>query len=303
MLNKLLSLYPNAILFSSCPTDTLEQLHVFFDSSSGEWIGIPKADISAKEVKILKTIFEHYDKHVSDSAPMTLAKIWYNFLFLTGQPPSVEKNTYIRIIQFHIKGSTYDRSEVESAMKGFFPEEVLIVWESEANGVLIESQKHKNQTLSEKDLAAMVKTLESDFYVSISLYYGKQYSFSDKLPGLFHEEQEYFTFGQNINGQDRIYSFERIFPLYMAHHLPGFIKEKMDRTLVGVFKEDPEMFSTIKVFLENNLNASLTAKKLYIHRNTLQYRIDKFTEKTGIQLKEFSGAFTVYLGCLLLQEN
>jgi DNA-binding PucR family transcriptional regulator len=69
------------------------------------------------------------------------------------------------------------------------------------------------------------------------------------------------------------------------------------------FLDDPEMFSTIKVFLENNLNASMTAKKLFIHRNTLQYRIDKFVEKTGIQLKDFYGAFTVFLACILFEQE
>ena len=63
------------------------------------------------------------------------------------------------------------------------------------------------------------------------------------------------------------------------------------------------MYATIKVFLENNLNASLTAKKLYIHRNTLQYRIDKFIDKTGIQLKDFYGAFTVFLACFFLNKK
>jgi DNA-binding PucR family transcriptional regulator len=63
------------------------------------------------------------------------------------------------------------------------------------------------------------------------------------------------------------------------------------------------MYSSIKVFLENNLNASLTAKKLYIHRNTLQYRIDKFIDKTGIQLKDFYGAYTVFLACLLFEQS
>jgi DNA-binding PucR family transcriptional regulator len=91
--------------------------------------------------------------------------------------------------------------------------------------------------------------------------------------------------------------------LNVAFSLPESIKDKVKLELSTVFTEDPELFTTIKVFLENNLNASLTAKKLYIHRNTLQYRIDKFIEKTGVQLKDFYGAFTVFLACLLFEQD
>jgi DNA-binding PucR family transcriptional regulator len=85
--------------------------------------------------------------------------------------------------------------------------------------------------------------------------------------------------------------------------LPGELKQRATQVIFGVFNDDPEMYSSIKVFLENNLNASLTAKKLYIHRNTLQYRIDKFIDKTGIQLKDFYGAYTVFLACLLFEQS
>jgi DNA-binding PucR family transcriptional regulator len=89
----------------------------------------------------------------------------------------------------------------------------------------------------------------------------------------------------------------------MAYNLPKELSEKLFLELEDVFQEDPEMFVTIRTFLENNLNASVTAKKLYIHRNTLQYRVDKFTEKTGIGLKDFYGAFTVFLACLLFEQK
>ncbi|MCY8607352.1 helix-turn-helix domain-containing protein, partial [Bacillus sonorensis] len=47
-------------------------------------------------------------------------------------------------------------------------------------------------------------------------------------------------------------------------------------------------------YMQCNLNASLTAKRLFIHRNSLQYRIDRFIEKTGIDIRQFEEAAAVY---------
>ena len=150
----------------------------------------------------------------------------------------------------------------------------------------------------------MAETLESDFYVKLSFFIGKFHPFSDQLRSKYLQEKESFSFGiANLVTCLKIFTFERVFPAYLAHHLPAELKHLVTQVIFGVFNEDTDMYSTIKVFLENNLNASLTAKKLYIHRNTLQYRIDKFIDKSGIQLKDFYGAFTVFLACLLYEQS
>ena len=68
-------------------------------------------------------------------------------------------------------------------------------------------------------------------------------------------------------------------------------------------KREHDMLKTIKTFFECNLNVSLAAKKLHMHRNSLQYRIDKFIEKTSIDIKQFKGALTVYLAILLHEHH
>lgn len=57
----------------------------------------------------------------------------------------------------------------------------------------------------------------------------------------------------------------------------------------------PETIETILGFIEQNMNASKTAKALYMHRNTLNYRLDNFIEKTEIDVRTFSGALAMYL--------
>lgn len=56
-----------------------------------------------------------------------------------------------------------------------------------------------------------------------------------------------------------------------------------------------EMMDTILGFIEYDLNASKASKGLFMHRNTLAYRIDHFISKSGIDVRSFEGAFSIYL--------
>lgn len=301
MLRKLKSLFPNSLLFSSIHDAPLEHYYLFYDHVQDEWIGIPKDDLCEQEVKILKTIYELIEPLQSLHEANSPAKSWYEFLFANGKLPNNWNGLYIRFIQMKLTGNSFEKSELESALKGFFEQEILILWETSSTAIVIEIRKNKHQALSEKELEAMIEIVESDFFIKLSFYYGKQYALNSGLRELFHEEKAYFAFAQNMFNRIKFFSFERVFPAYMAFHLPEPIKEKITAPFMIIFEEDPEIFSTIRVFLENNLNASLTAKKLFIHRNTLQYRLDKFKEKTGIQFKDFYEAFTVFMACMIFE--
>ena len=53
---------------------------------------------------------------------------------------------------------------------------------------------------------------------------------------------------------------------------------------------DQETLLTIQKFFENNLNVSETSRKLFVHRNTLVYRLEKVKTKTGLDLRKFDDA-------------
>ena len=58
---------------------------------------------------------------------------------------------------------------------------------------------------------------------------------------------------------------------------------------------DNETMITIQKFFENNLNVSETSRQLFIHRNTLVYRLDKVQKQTGLDLRSFRDAVTFKL--------
>ena len=64
---------------------------------------------------------------------------------------------------------------------------------------------------------------------------------------------------------------------------------------------DEETLATINKFFENNLNVSETSRQLYIHRNTLVYRLDKLQKSTGLDLRVFEDAFTFKIALMVVK--
>ena len=62
---------------------------------------------------------------------------------------------------------------------------------------------------------------------------------------------------------------------------------------------DEESRSTIKMFFENNLNVSETSRQLFVHRNTLVYRIEKLQKTTGLDLRSFDDAVTFKIALMV----
>lgn len=62
---------------------------------------------------------------------------------------------------------------------------------------------------------------------------------------------------------------------------------------------DSETMYTIQKFFENNLNVSETSRQLYIHRNTLVYRLDKIQKSTGLDLRMFDDAIIFKVAMLV----
>jgi len=78
-----------------------------------------------------------------------------------------------------------------------------------------------------------------------------------------------------------------------------FIKEIFDGKSPDEF--DEEMLTTINKFFENSLNVSETSRQLYIHRNTLVYRLDKLQKSTGLDLRVFEDAITFKIALMVVK--
>ncbi len=76
-----------------------------------------------------------------------------------------------------------------------------------------------------------------------------------------------------------------------------FLKEVFTNETPDSF--DDELLTTINKFFENNLNVSETARQLYIHRNTLVYRLEKLQKSTGLDIRKFDDALTFKIAMMV----
>ncbi len=89
-----------------------------------------------------------------------------------------------------------------------------------------------------------------------------------------------------------VYYFEDLIT-YIVLKANEELKVKVKEYILS--KVNAEVIHTVREFIENNMNSSLSAKKLFMHRNTLNYRIDNFIESTNINVRTFKGANAVYM--------
>ncbi len=295
MLTNLATLYKKTVECTNIPNDERSLgYHWFRNQEKSNWFAIPKNEISLKELAVIKILFEYKPILTSPINSTLEATKWHQFLFLKGDSPITYGQT-IRISQFSYSGEKINLSELEVALKGFFSINTIIVWIDSFNGLIIEI----DPVSFENDFTSIVQTLESEFFINPYFYVGKYRPLSNETPVIFSEEIKMFEQGKTLLPMERVLGLEKLFPLLITLQLSSELRNTLQRDLLPVFSDDPEMLITIKAFLEHNLNVTLTAKKLYIHRNSLQYRLDKFEEKTGINLKSFQGALTVYQACML----
>ena len=104
-----------------------------------------------------------------------------------------------------------------------------------------------------------------------------------KLSEIFHSKGE-------------VHSYREYLLVTMLQDLPeARIKEYAAQFRISNAAEvftDPELAGTAEQFLENDLNISETSRALFLHRNTLMYRLEKIKRITGLDLKNFSDAVT-----------
>lgn len=99
-----------------------------------------------------------------------------------------------------------------------------------------------------------------------------------------------------VNGRDGVFSYKEYILLKILEDLPAArIKQYLDSLVDGSGGEllsDSAIVATGEEFLNASLNISETSKNLYMHRNTLIYRLDKIEKATGLNIRKFSDAVT-----------
>lgn len=147
----------------------------------------------------------------------------------------------------------------------------------------------------EKIATKIVDTLNTEFYTKVSIGISTVVDNIKDLARAYKEAQVALDVGKVFETEKSILSYENLGIGRLIYQLPTTLCEMF---LQEVFKKgsleslDHETLMTIQCFFENNLNVSETSRKLFVHRNTLVYRLEKIRKMTGLDLREFEHAIT-----------
>jgi DNA-binding PucR family transcriptional regulator len=267
----------------------------FFDPASGRYIHIPEKSLTDRERKLLSAFLTPADaaeKNRLNSTPEQ--ERWHRYLLGGGPLPDGEERR-IRFLHFFIQ-QPIKQQEFIDALQSFLQEGMVVVWLDENNGIIVE--RESAEPVAEEEWQSFIEAIQSDFYFDVYFYRGRFFPADEGLKDRFRREQAYFHTALKKIQNERLFNFERAFPVFLLlsdeETARNFLAEEWQELFAG----DYELLSMIKLFIENNSNISSTAKMLYLHRNSLQYRIDKFIERTSVDIKTFHGSVSVYFICL-----
>ncbi len=145
----------------------------------------------------------------------------------------------------------------------------------------------------EKLAATIADTVSGEFYTPVVIGIGTTVNNLKDLARSFKEAQAALEVGKVFDTEKTIVSHDNLGIARLIYQLPTtlcetFLKEVFKRG--SIENLDQETFFTIQRFFENNLYVSETSRKLFVHRNTLVYRLEKIKKITGLDLREFDHA-------------
>ncbi|MHC1693784.1 MAG: PucR family transcriptional regulator [Eubacteriales bacterium] len=205
-----------------------------------------------------------------------------------------ETSRIVYLIKFTGKTEVFPFDIVQNMFPDKNKDYVISVSE---NDIVLIKELRGNQESKDTDKIAktIVDTIQTEFFLKVMVGIGTIVDNIKELARSYKEAQVAIEVGKVFDNEKNIINYENLGIGRLIYQLPTTLCEMF---LQEVFKRgsleslDRETLMTIQSFFENNLNVSETSRKLFVHRNTLVYRLEKIRKLTGLDLREFDHAIT-----------
>jgi carbohydrate diacid regulator len=174
--------------------------------------------------------------------------------------------------------------------------------------VLVKDFSHIKEEEYEERLSgiahSLVDNLQAEAMVRVRVGYGSVVGMLTDIVQSHQEAQLALEVGRVFYAQRDTISYGKLGIGRLIYQLPThlcqmFIKEVFGSEIPDIL-EDEEAMSTINRFFENNLNISETARQLYVHRNTLVYRLERIEKAIGLDIRRFDEAMTFRIALMVI---
>lgn len=170
--------------------------------------------------------------------------------------------------------------------------------------VVKELAEHESYDDLSKTADVIINLFHGDADSNVHIAYGTVVNELKDVSRSYKEARMALDVGKIFFEEKNIIAYSQLGIGRLIYQLPiplckMFIKEIFDGKSPDEF--DEEMLTTINKFFENSLNVSETSRQLYIHRNTLVYRLDKLQKSTGLDLRVFEDAITFKIALMVVK--
>lgn len=288
MLKTLLDLFPNAKKVEAIsPSASL----YYIPLDEGEWLAIAKQGLTPQEDYLLNLLQARITEEIDDKNP------WYRYLIKAqGQVP--EKLSKIQFLHCHIesrKSQGQFEGEWLTMMTSIIPNILTYFYLSKQDIVFLIDQEPFLPIKSLLD--DVTPSLEFDFEMKLSFLIGQIWSQHAiaMWPALCQEEQALF---QNFMETSKHLLPTCLPALLLKNKMTGSVDTSFLFQQIRYIIEVEGMEEIVQALWQEQAVITKAAQVLYIHRNSLQYRLDKFYEQTGLSLRQMDDLSIAYLALL-----
>ena len=159
-----------------------------------------------------------------------------------------------------------------------------------------------DQTTAEQTGHQIVETLETELYISSRVGIGQEVGSLAEMIKSYESCKTALEVSGVFDIHAKVVNFGKLGVARLINDISeqagkSFIHEVFDDKMYADFGK--EYLSTVHSFFENSLNVSETARQMFIHRNTLVYRLDKINKLTGLDITRFEDAMILKLAIML----
>jgi len=206
----------------------------------------------------------------------------------------IENN--VRRIVYLIETNIDKDMNVVEMVRNIFPAKTKdFVTAVDEHCIILVKELRDKETMEEVEKIAKTisDTLSAETGTKVFISIGTAVNDLKDVSRSYKEAKMAIEVGRIFDGDKNIVNYEQLGIGRLIYQLPiplcrMFIKEVLHGLTIDDF--DDETLATVSKFFENNLNVSETSRQLYIHRNTLVYRLDKLQKMTGLDLRNFDDA-------------
>lgn len=205
-----------------------------------------------------------------------------------------------------IESSHSKEGNISEVLRNIFPDKSrdFVTAVDERSVILVKEVNSGEEKEADTYSKMIYDTLTAEAMSNVHIAVGTIVSDLKDVSNSYKEASMALEVGKIFNCEDHISTYSKLGIGRIIYQLPlplckMFIQEVLKGKKVENF--DEETLMTVNKFFENSLNVSETSRQLYIHRNTLVYRLDKLLKMTGLDLRKFDDAIVFKITIMVSQ--